>query len=219
MPDGAGGWVRATNLLGIAADPLTTSLDDLTRWLLALRSGEIGGVPVTAAMAEPTRLRDGTPVHYGLGLAVRRYRGLTVLCHSGSQPGYKAHIAVCARAGRRAGDPVQPGRRAPDDIRDRDHGLRAIGDFPAPHPARAARRRFEAAGFTPEQTRAVEGVYVDRDAGEWVSLSLEDGVLRGETLGDPVFLYHEQGGVFRDGDDLPGDRSGRAPPRGRPRRR
>ena len=33
VSDGAGGWARATNLLGIAADPLTTSLDDLTRWL------------------------------------------------------------------------------------------------------------------------------------------------------------------------------------------
>ena len=40
VPDGAGGWSRATNLLGIAADTLTTSPEDLTRWVLALRSGE-----------------------------------------------------------------------------------------------------------------------------------------------------------------------------------
>ena len=78
---------------GHRSDPLTTSPEDLTRWVLALRTGAVGGVAVTAAMAERTRLRDGTPIHYGLGLAVRRYRGLTVLCHSGSQPGYKAHIA------------------------------------------------------------------------------------------------------------------------------
>ena len=87
VSDGAGGWSRATNLLGIAADTLTTSLEDLTRWVLALRSGEIDGVSVTAAMAEPARLRDETSVLYGLGLAVRRYRGLTVLCHSGSKQG------------------------------------------------------------------------------------------------------------------------------------
>jgi D-aminopeptidase len=69
VPDGAGGWTRATHLLGIAADTLTTTPEDLTRWVLALRAGAIGGIPVTAAMAERTRLRDGTPVHYGLGLA------------------------------------------------------------------------------------------------------------------------------------------------------
>jgi CubicO group peptidase (beta-lactamase class C family) len=200
VPDGAGRWSRATDLLGIAADPLTTSLDDLTRWLLALRSGEIGGVPVTAAMAEPTRLRDGTPVHYGLGLAVRRYRGLTVLCHSGSQPGYKTHIAhvperdvgLVILSNREDARPTALATAIMDE---------AIADFPAPHPAGAARPRFEAAGFTPEQTKALEGTYVDRDAGEWVSLAIEDGVVRGETLGDPVFLYHEQGGVFRHGDD------------------
>ena len=39
VPDGAGGWSRATDLLGIAADTLTTSPEDLTRWVLALRVG------------------------------------------------------------------------------------------------------------------------------------------------------------------------------------
>ena len=78
----------------------------------------------------------------------------------------------------------------------------AIGrDFPGPHPAAEARRRVDSAGFTPEQRAAIEGSYVDVDAGEWMSLAIEDGVLRGETLGDPVALYHEGGGVFRDADD------------------
>ena len=45
VPDGAGGWSRATNLLGIAADTLTTSPEDLTRWVLALRTGAVGGSP------------------------------------------------------------------------------------------------------------------------------------------------------------------------------
>jgi len=39
VPNARSGWSRATYLLGIAADPLTTNLGDLTRWLLALRSG------------------------------------------------------------------------------------------------------------------------------------------------------------------------------------
>ena len=201
VPDGADRWSRATNLLGIAADTLTTSPEDLTRWVLALRTGAVGGIAVTSAMAEPTRLRDGTPIHYGLGLAVRRYRGLTVLCHSGSQPGYKAHIAYVPE--RDVGvvilsnrEDARPAALAASILEE------AIGrDFAGPHPATEARRRVDSAGFTPEQRTAIEGSYVDVDTGEWMSLAIEDGILRGETLGDPVALYHEGGGVFRDADD------------------
>ena len=54
VPDGARRVVAvATDLLGIAADTLTTTLEDLTRWVLALRTGAVDGVAVTAAMAEP----------------------------------------------------------------------------------------------------------------------------------------------------------------------
>jgi hypothetical protein len=201
VPDGACGWSRATNLLGIAADPLTTSPEDLTRWVLALRAGAVGGIAVTSVMAERTRLRDGTPIHYGLGLAVRRYRGLTVLCHSGSQPGYKAHIAYVPE--RDVGVAILSNR---EDTRPAALTAsileEAIGsDFPGPHPAAEARRRVDSAGFTPEQRAVLAGSYVDVDAGEWMSLAVEDGVLRGETLGDPIALYHEGGGVFRDADD------------------
>jgi D-aminopeptidase len=200
VADGAGGWSRATDLLGIAADTLTTSLDDLTRWLVALRTGVVGGVEVTAAMAERTRLKDGTPVHYGLGLAVRRYRGLTVLCHSGSQPGYKAHIAyVPARdvglvilSNREHTSPTALAAAIMDEV---------IGDdFPSSHPA-GARGHASNAGFTPEEAMAIDGTYVDLDTGEWASVAMDGGVLRAETLGDPLFLYRAADGMFRDGDD------------------
>ena len=198
VPDGAGGWSRATGLLGIAADTLVTSSRDLMRWVLALRAGAVGGVAVTGAMAERTRLRNGTLVHYGLGLAVRRYRGLTVLCHSGSQPGYKAHVAYVPE--RDVGVVILSNRE-----NTRPTALTAavleqvIGDeFPAPHPAGAARGR---AGLPRERWEALAGTYVDAAAGEWLSLAVDDGVVRGETLGDPIALYHEGDGVFRDGDD------------------
>lgn len=201
VPDGAGGFTRAADLLGIAADPLTTTLDDLTRWVLALRSGTIGGVAVTARMAARTRLRDGTLVHYGLGLAVRRYRGLTVLCHTGSQPGYKAHVAyvpkvdvgIVVLSNREDTQPAALAARILDE---------AVGDaFPAPHPANATARDPSAAGPGAAERAAVPGVYVDTESGEWVALALEGGTLRGETLGDPLVLYPDADGAFRDGED------------------
>ncbi len=199
VPDGAGGWSVATDLLGISGDTLTTNLDDLTRWLLALRRGAIEGVDVTAAMATPSRLRDGSAVYYGLGLAVRRYRGLTVLCHTGSQPGYKAHLAYAPACD--LGVVILSNR---EDTRPAPLAAaileRLVGpDFPAPHPANAMRPTQ--AGASEEEMRAIEGAYVDSETGEWVSFGLEDGVLRGETLGDPIFLYPAGGGAFRDGDD------------------
>ena len=200
VPDGRGGWSRPGDLLGIAADTLTTNLGDLTRWLLALRTGTVNGVDVTTAMADRARLRDGTLIYYGLGLAVRRYRGLTVLCHTGSQPGYKAHLAYVAA--RDLGVVILSNR---EDTRPASLAAsimaEVIGDdFPEPHPADGAGRRSGEA--TPAgQIPAVEGSYIDLETGEWAAFTVEDGVLRAETLGDPVFLYAEGGGVFRDGDD------------------
>ena len=201
VPDGRGGWSRPRDLLGIAADTLTTNLGDLTRWLLALRTGTVNGVAVTAPMAERTRLRDGTPIYYGLGLSVRRYRGLTVLCHTGSQPGYKAHVAYAPQ--RDLGVVILSNREdtSPAALAASIMAEVIGDDFPALHPAAGADRRAGETALTATQRSAVEGSYVDVETGEWVALRLEDGVLRGETLGDPVFLYDEGRGVFRDGDD------------------
>jgi D-aminopeptidase len=201
VPNGSGGWLRATDLLGIAGDALTTSLDDLARWLLALRAGIIGDVAITAEMAQPALLRDGNPVHYGLGLAIRRYRGLRVLCHSGSQPGYKAHIAyvperdlAIAVLSNREDTPASALAAAIME--------RAIGnDFPSPHPIAIPARRLAAASLSAAQKAAIPGDYVDTASGEWLSLSIADEVLQAETLGDPITFYHFGAGVFRDADD------------------
>ena len=215
VPDGAGGWSRATDLLGIAADPLTTSPEDLTRWVLALRAGAVGGIAVTAAMAERTRLRDGTPIHYGLGLAVRRYRGLTVLCHSGSQPGYKAHIAYVPE--RDVGvvilsnrEDTRPAALAASILEE------AIGrDFPGPHPAAEVRRRVDSAGFTTRAAGRARGELRRRRRGR-VDGARDRG--RRPARGDPGRpgrpLSRGRRRVPRRGR-LPGDRPRRAPDRAR----
>lgn len=182
-------WVRPHDLLGIAGDVLTSTVEDLSRWVLALRVGRIGDVSL-AAMAEPSRLADGSPLYYGLGLAVRRYRGLTALCHTGSQPGYKAHIAYVPA--RDLGVVVLANR---EDIRPAPLAARIMdmllgADFPAPMP--------RSIGVV---DAALAGTYVDTESGEWLDIAVEDDVLRAETCGDTLFLYRGGDGVFRDADD------------------
>lgn len=192
--DGAGGWIRATELLGISGDTLTTSLDDMARWVVALGRGRVGDLDLRP-MAEPARLADGRSIHYGLGLCIRPYRGLTVLGHTGSQPGYKTHIAYVPD--RDIGVVILSNR---EDTR--TSGLAADildaaigeGGFATPHPARisrAARDRGDLAG-----------TYVEPATGEWMRAFFDsDGVLSGETLGDSLWLYVDTPGVFRHGDD------------------
>jgi CubicO group peptidase (beta-lactamase class C family) len=185
-----GVWRRSHDLLGIAGDVLTASLDDLVRWVLTLRSGSIGDVPITAAMARPARLADGTPLYYGLGLAVRRYRGLTVLCHTGTQPGYKAHIAFAPE--RDLGIVVLANREAvrPAPLTAQVMDAVLSGDFPAAMPRSVG-------AVDP----ALAGTYVDADSGEFLSIAVADGMLQAETCGDTLYLYRGADGVYRDADD------------------
>jgi CubicO group peptidase (beta-lactamase class C family) len=195
VADGAGGWTRATDLLGIAGDTLTTSLDDACRWVVALGRGRVGDLDLRP-MATPSLLNDGRPIHYGLGLCIRPYRGLTVLGHTGSQPGYKTHFAYVPD--RDIGVVILSNR---EDTR--TSGLAAeileaaLGDggFPKAHPARL--RRAE-----PHRGGDLSGTYVEPATGEWMTLTLgADGVLAGETLGDSLWLYERSPGVFRHDED------------------
>jgi CubicO group peptidase (beta-lactamase class C family) len=193
VPDGEGGWRRGTDLLGISGDVVTSTLDDMLVWLLALARGTVAGIPITEAMATRTALTSGEHAYYGLGLAVRRYRGLTVLCHSGSQPGYKAHL--CYLPERHVGFVLLANR---EDMRPAAIATAALEalvvDFPASHP----RSRVLAHDA---DTTTLAGEFVDLTGGEWLSLSTADGVLQVETLGDPAFLYPDGSGAYVDADD------------------
>jgi len=195
VADGAGGWVRATDLLGISGDTLTTSLEDMSRWIVAVGRGWVGDLDLRP-MAEPAILESGRSIHYGLGLCIRPHRGLTVLGHTGSQPGYKTHVAYVRE--RDIGVVILSNR---EDTR--TSGLAAdilestLGDddFPKPHPARTARS-------SPRRAEDLSGTYVEGRTGEWMHASLgANGVLSCETLGDSLWLYEQAPGIFQHDED------------------
>lgn len=71
---------------------LLTTVDDLTKWQAALDSDAFGP-GFTAAMEQPTRLRDGTRIAYALALVNLDHNGVREVSHSGSTGGYRAWMA------------------------------------------------------------------------------------------------------------------------------
>jgi len=190
VPDGDG-WVRALHPLGMAGDPLVSSLDDLVRWIGALREGRVGDVDLTP-MRGPARLADGRALHYGLGLSRRRYRGLDAFTHTGTQPGWKAHIAwfpapdlaLVLLANR---EDVAPSALVPNLV-----DILLDGALPAAHPAARAVTTADP---------GIDGTYLAEGDDELVGVRAEGGVLRVDTLQDGFRLYRRDDGSWRDGDD------------------
>lgn len=81
-----------TNVYGNGG--LLTTIADLLRWnaFLDHPSDLPGGEALVTALQTPGKLRNGTPVEYGLGLEIAHTHGLRLIGHSGSTAGYKAWI-------------------------------------------------------------------------------------------------------------------------------
>jgi CubicO group peptidase (beta-lactamase class C family) len=68
-----------------------STADDLTRWLVNLGTGEVGGREVMQKMVEPGCLADGTDIGYAGGLMVgpgAAHRGRPAVQHGGQHGGY-----------------------------------------------------------------------------------------------------------------------------------
>jgi hypothetical protein len=69
-----------------------STVADLARWARNFDGAAVGGPAVIARMREPGRLNDGTPIAYGGGIRLLRYRGLAMDEHNGVDPGYFADL-------------------------------------------------------------------------------------------------------------------------------
>jgi CubicO group peptidase (beta-lactamase class C family) len=83
---------RNTPDLSVGPSGINSTVADLATWLANYDDARIGGRAVIAAMLEPGRLADGTPITYAGGLHREHYRGLPFIEHSGANWGYKTDI-------------------------------------------------------------------------------------------------------------------------------
>ena len=74
-----------------AAGSLCSTAGDLVTWVRALHGGEVLSPRSYREMTTPSTLSDGTPLRYGLGIAVQEdSRGLPYIGHGGRVTGFEA---------------------------------------------------------------------------------------------------------------------------------
>ena len=86
----ANGTLRTgmTNDESTGAGNVLTSITDYVQWDKNFYTEQVGGPDAIRLMQTPGHLRNGTVTPYGLGLQVRKYRGLTTVEHGGADAGY-----------------------------------------------------------------------------------------------------------------------------------
>jgi len=74
------------------AGGLFTTARELARWDENFYDGRVGGLDLIRMLETPGRLTSGTELTYAWGLTAGSFRGLSIVEHSGSLGGYRAHI-------------------------------------------------------------------------------------------------------------------------------
>lgn len=86
-----GGWEKGVlSYANVGATSLFTTAPDLTRWLMNLGTGEVGGREAIEALSTRGILNNGEPIDYALGILVGRYKGQRTLRHSGGDAGFRS---------------------------------------------------------------------------------------------------------------------------------
>lgn len=66
-----------------------SNIDDLTAWCTALNNGKLLTRKSWALATTRKQLNDGTPVNYGYGWHLKKWRGMEAVWHSGSTIGFR----------------------------------------------------------------------------------------------------------------------------------
>jgi len=71
---------------------VNSTLADLSKWATALTGSTSLNAALISEASTPARTSDGTPVTYGLGWGLGRYRGLDYIGHGGETDGFVAQV-------------------------------------------------------------------------------------------------------------------------------
>lgn len=169
---------------------LVTTVGDLLKWNQNLLDARVGGKQAMRGMLTSGVLDDGTPIGYGGGLRLGKWRGLDTIAHNGADAGYRADsvlfpaqrlavVALCNAAD-----------IAPDELTRKVAAIYLSG--------RLQNEIRPEVPLPDGELRALQGTYWSPQTDEVVRLEFSDGALR--PVGGSTALVPVGGRVFRDGE-------------------
>lgn len=197
LPQADGTWKRGVFSIGLGgAGGLISSVPDLIRWQGMFRAGGIGSEKIVRHMATPGKLANGGPTNYGLGLGVRKYRGLDLWTHGGGLPGFRSVFAympdvdfgvvlLCNR------DDADTYRRF-TEIAD----IALADEFPEPSPATLGAERMKQVAIPGLTLAQLDGRYIDRESGEVLTLKVKEAGIEADKNGHALMLRPVGGNRF-----------------------
>lgn len=91
------GWWQVSDSMidTVGGGGMYSSVEDMLKWAANMLSGAVGS-DLLARMAEPGKLRDGSPIAngYGMGLVKGSFRGTPMVSHGGALAGYRTHFVA-----------------------------------------------------------------------------------------------------------------------------
>jgi D-aminopeptidase len=155
MLDPSGRYVRGEWGLDFAGGgAMVSTVDDMLRWLAHMSEPRVGSSATWALMTTAQVLANGTSTGYGLGLRLRRYRGVDTVGHAGGWLGASAQMLKVPAAGLDVIVIVNREDRSASDLADRviDACLPGLPNIEARAPAILATGVFR----SPSSGRVVE---------------------------------------------------------------
>ncbi|MBM3545632.1 MAG: beta-lactamase family protein [Alphaproteobacteria bacterium] len=189
LPQADGSWKRGVFSIGLGgAGGLISNAPDLVRWMGMFRAGGIGKEKFIHHMAAPGALSNGKPTNYGLGLSVRKYRGLDLWTHGGGLPGFRSVFAymrgvdfgmvlLCNR------DDADTYRRF-TEVAD----IALADEFKEASPSALGKERMKAVSIPGVPLSRLEGRYIDRESGEILTLKVREGGIEADKHGHALML-------------------------------
>ncbi|HEX2945715.1 MAG TPA: serine hydrolase [Clostridia bacterium] len=91
--NGGGGYKKRMMRTPAGSSALFTTVEDLSKWLLNMDNGAVGGESVLRITREKGSLNNGKEVQYGFGLFVGQYKGVNIIEHGGECGGYRSAVS------------------------------------------------------------------------------------------------------------------------------
>lgn len=82
----------AFNLMANGSSGISTTIKDLTKWVINMQYPSVKDSAILDEMIRPTMLNSGDSIPYGLGLESKTYKGLKLVFHGGGDAGYRSYI-------------------------------------------------------------------------------------------------------------------------------